>query len=59
MERMVEGGFLNKPGAGSLELERHGLVLKQTGRDVVIEKVMSGCRADLKKGDTILVRGPG
>ena len=55
----MEGGFLNK-GKSSLSLEDHGIILRQSEGDVIIDKVLSNCKADLQSGDTILVsRGRG
>lgn len=51
---MVEGGFLK--GKNGLTLAEHGLVLKQSDRDVVIDKVLPNCKGDFESGDTILVR---
>jgi hypothetical protein len=53
---MVEGGFLNKVTTG-LMLQDHGIALKQSSlNEVVVDKVLPGCKSGFEKGDTILVR---
>ena len=36
--------------------KRHGIILKQDGTNIVIDKTLENCTQDVLPGDTVLVR---